>query len=185
MIKKSAHLILVAVLLLLVFPVIAQNKNTKKIDKLCDKTMKYINKQDYEKASKYVNQIFAIDSTYAKAYVLQGDIYSLTLDAEKSADAYNKAISLNEKPKPMLYYVAAEEEMKCGRYESARQNYENYLNSFTIIPPLVNEIGKQLINCEFSIKAVKTPMKFSPVNMGNAINSEWDEYLPTITADEE
>lgn len=104
---------LVVLMLLFVFPGIAQKKNIKKIEQLCDKTMKYINKQDYEKASKYVNQIFAIDSNYAKAYVLQGDIYSLTLDAEKSADAYNKAIRLNEKPKPMLYYVAAEEEMKC------------------------------------------------------------------------
>lgn len=185
MIKKSAHLMLVVLMLLFVFPGIAQKKNIKKIEQLCDKTMKYINKQDYEKASKYVNQIFAIDSNYAKAYVLQGDIYSLTLDAEKSADAYNKAIRLNEKPKPMLYYVAAEEEMKCGRYESAKQNYENYLNSFTTVPPLVNEVGKQLVNCEFSITEITNPMKFSPINMGNAINSEWDEYLPTVTADEE
>ena len=43
----------------------------------------------------------------------------------------------------MLYFVTAEEEMKCGRYEEAQQNYLHYLNAYTSQPPLLEEVNKQ------------------------------------------
>jgi outer membrane protein OmpA-like peptidoglycan-associated protein/Tol biopolymer transport system component len=162
-----------------------EKKVEKKIEKLCEKTMKAMQKQQYDKASQYLKQVFLLDSQFAKAYVIQGDLYSLMMQAEKSVEAYNKALKLYEKPKPMLYFVTAEEEMKCGRYEEAQQNYLHYLNAYTSQPPLLEEVNKQLENCKFSIEAIKRPMKFAPINMGSAINSEWDEYLSTLTADEE
>lgn len=180
---KKSSIVLIGVLLV-GSSLFAQQKNERKIEKLSDKTMKYIKNQAYDKAEKSIYQIFLIDSNYAKGYIFLGDLYSLQLQAEKSADAYNKAIRLTKKPKPMLYFITAEEEMKCGRYESAKRNYEHYLQGFTTAPPLAKEVSKNMINCEFSIEAIKTPMKFSPINMGEAINSEWDEYLPTLTADE-
>ncbi len=180
--KKSPFIFLIIVLLSTTL--FSQNKNDKKIDKLSTKTMKYIKNQEYDKAEKSIRQIFLIDSGYAKAYIYLGDLYSLKLQAKKSADAYNKAISLYKKPKSMLYFLAAEEEMKCSRYEAAKRNYELYLSGFSSTAPLLKEVNRQLINCEFSIEASKNPMKFYPINMGENINSEWDEYLPTLTADE-
>ncbi len=39
--------------------------------------------------------------------------------------------------------------------------------------------------CEFGIHAIKNPVDFKPINLGKNINSEFNEYLPAITADEQ
>jgi hypothetical protein len=39
------------------------------------------------------------------------------------------------------------------------------------------------MHCEFSIEAMNNPVPFNPVNLGPSINSSYDEYWPSITAD--
>ena len=46
------------------------------------------------------------------------------------------------------------------------------------------EAQKGMANCRFGIDAMEHPVKFHPVNLGSAINSGWDEYLASITADD-
>ena len=167
------------------FTVSASAQTSKKVVKLCNSIMEHINNQEYEKASAKLEKVFAADTTYARAYVLQGDVYSLTLQADKAADFYNHAIRLLKNPKPILYFITAEEEVKCGRYAAAKKNYETFLDKSPDKVTLAKNIEKGLRICEFGIQAVKNPVSFEPVNLGANINSEWDEYLPTLTADEE
>jgi Tol biopolymer transport system component len=49
----------------------------------------------------------------------------------------------------------------------------------------VDKINKYIKDCTFSLEAQKSPVPFKPINMGSAINTKEDEYLPVITADEE
>jgi hypothetical protein len=37
---------------------------------------------------------------------------------------------------------------------------------------------------EFGAEAVKHPLDYELINIGSGINSQWDEYLPALTADE-
>ena len=45
-------------------------------------------------------------------------------------------------------------------------------------------VEKGLIDCNFAIEALKHPVPFNPINMGEAINSPLSEYFPSITVDE-
>lgn len=38
-------------------------------------------------------------------------------------------------------------------------------------------------NCAFAEQAVKNPVPFNPVNLGDSINTGEEEYFPAITAD--
>ena len=179
----------IKIVVLLLFPLMFLGGNplfsqNKKAEKTCQKAMELINKQEYAKAEKELRKVFAMDSTYAKAYLLQGDIYSLQLNAEKASDYYVKAIALSKKPRPALYFIAAEEELKCERYESAKSHYMTYLANVNSDDPMLKSVQKGLQTCDFGIKSKNNPLKFEPVNLGPNINSEWDEYLPTLTADE-
>ena len=184
---KKRYAFFYAFLLMLVRfqPLSLFSQTNKKVKKWCDKAMEYINNQNYEKASSVLEKVFAVDTTYARAYVLQGDVFSLTLQADKAADCYNRAIDLFKTPKPILYFITAEEELKCGRYAAAKKNYEEFLAKSPDKVTLAKNVDKGLKTCEFGMKAVRQPMSFEPVNLGANINSEWDEYLPTLTADEE
>lgn len=180
----------IRITLLLVFFTLAfhfafsQYTPNKKVLKLTEKTKEAIDKKQFDKAQEYLQQIFSIDTAYSVAYLLQADLYNITLNSGKAADFYNKAISLTDRPKPILYFIAAGEELKSGRYEDAKRNFTIYLEKEGPYSTILDEVYEGLEICEFGIEAMKNPVDFNPVNLGPNINSEWDEYLAALTADE-
>ena len=46
-------------------------------------------------------------------------------------------------------------------------------------------MAKYLRDCEFSIEAVQHPVPYDPINLGPSINTQYQEYLPAITADDQ
>ena len=166
----------------LVSPIFAQN-NQKVID-LCKKAKTELNNKNFKKVESFLAKAKKIDSTFADIYVIQGDMFNFSLKSAEAADSYNKAIQYAKNPKPLLYFITAEEEVKVGRYESAKNHYNIYLDKTLPNCPLMKETHKGLETCEFAINAIKNPVDFSPINIGPNINSEYDEYLPAVVADE-
>ena len=78
-------------------------------------------------------------------------MYNFTLKSPEAADSYNKALSLNPNLKPILYFITAEEELKCGRYVSAQEHYHTYLDKTLPQCPLLKEVNKGIKTCEFAI----------------------------------
>lgn len=165
------------------FTIQAQNTSKKTI-KLTEKAKQLINEKQFEKGGKVLEKVFASDTTYADAFILLGDIYNITLQSDKAADAYNKAISLMKKPRPILYFIVAGEELKCARYEAAQYHLLLYLEKTGGNSPVLSEVQKGLKTAAFGIEALKSPVNFEPINMGPSINSNLDEYLAALTADE-
>lgn len=167
----------------LFFPVFAQNTNQKVID-LCKKAKKELNEKNFKKVESYLAKAKKIDSTFADIYVIQGDVYNFSLKSAQAADSYNKAIQYAKNPKPLLYFITAEEEVKVGRYEDAQRHYNIYLDKTLPNCPLMKQTHKGLETCEFAINAMQNPVSYTPINIGPNINSENDEYLPAVIADE-
>lgn len=167
----------------LVFPLSAQN-NEQKLKDLCKKAKVELNNKNFKKVESYLAKAKKIDSTFADIYVIQGDMYNFSLKSADAADSYNKAIKYAKNPKPLLYFITAEEEVKIGRYEDAQRHYNIYLDKTLPNCPLMKETHKGLETCEFAINAIKNPVDFSPINIGPNINSDYDEYLPAVVADE-
>lgn len=172
-----------AFLLVCIIPTFAQNTNPKLIE-LCKKAKTELNAKNFKKVENYLAKAKKIDSTFADIYVIQGDMLNFSMKSAEAADSYNKAIQYAHNPKPLLYFITAEEELKVGRYESAHKHYSIYLDQTLPNCPLMKETHKGLTTCEFAIEAMKHPVDFEPINMGANINSDYDEYLPAIVADE-
>lgn len=156
-------------------------RNAKKFDLDASEEQKA---KQFKKAADYLKKAKKIDSTFADIYVIEGDMYNFSLESEKAVQSYNKAIQLAVNPKPLLYFITASEEMKVGMYAEALTHYNIYLDKTLPDCPLIKETMKGIQNCEFSIEGMKHPVKYNPVNMGANINSEYDEYLPAVIADE-
>lgn len=171
------------VLILLFVSVLPAQTNPKVIE-LCKKAKAELNSKNFKKVETYLNKAKKIDSTCYDIYVIQGDMLNFSLRSAEAADSYNKALHFAKNPKPLLYFITAEEEMKCMRYESAQNHYNIYLDKTLPNCPLMKETSKALADCEFAINAMKHPVKFDLINMGENINSDYDEYLPAVVADE-
>ncbi len=165
-----------------IVPASAQ-KNSKALS-LCSKAEQCINKHEFDKALTYLKQAIQRDPSYPDTYILMGDLYNFTLRSDSAARCYNKAIELLGDPDPMLYFIAAGEGVKCAQYEQALANYEIFMQKGLQYTDVLADAQKGMANCRFGIEAMKNPVKFSPVNLGAAINSDWDESLASLTADD-
>ena len=178
---KIKSTLIIFCLLVSCFVLSAQQAPSKKSVKLLEKAKTAFMSRDFDKASQFLDKIFSEDQSYADAHIMQAEIYTVTLQPEKAAFHYNKAIGLKPKPAPMLYFNAASEELNSAQYEQALKNFNLFIEKGGHWD---EELVRGIEVCRFAIEAVKNPMTFNPINMGPNINSEWDEYLAALTADE-
>ncbi|MDR2868324.1 MAG: hypothetical protein LBV46_02135, partial [Bacteroidales bacterium] len=108
--------------------VVAQKEVDKKVLKYCDEAKKAINLSDFKKAENLLQKAFDKDTTYFDLYIVRGDIYSARMKSELAAESYLKAIKFSETPKPLLYFLAAGEELRCGKYQEAYTHYQIYVS---------------------------------------------------------
>lgn len=178
------YIILLSVLTdLMPFSIAAQKSS--KAAPLCEKAKKAMQLQDFTKAMGYLNQAQSKDPGFADIYIMKGDIFNFTLHSDSAMLNYQRAIDIIGDPDPMLYYIAGNEGAKCGEYAYALKTLQHFLQTGLQYPDILPDAQKTIANCKFAIEAMKNPMRYELVNLGLNINSEWDEYLAAITADDE
>lgn len=176
------------ILLFILAAFVPSQMNAQKSSKaapLCEKAKKAMQLQDFTKAMGYLNQAQAKDPNHADIYIMKGDIFNFTLLSDSAMKNYQRAIDLIGDPDPMLYYIAGNEGAKCGAYEYALKSLQLFLQKGIQYPEILPDAQKTIANCKFAIESMKNPRSFELMNMGSGINSEWDEYLAALTADDE
>ena len=191
---KSLFFTALFFILLLSFTTYAQDQDiynlstkSKNAIKAFNKSLDYIQSKDYQSAEKEIKKAIKADASFTEAYMVLGDIYADQKKNDEAIDAYHKAIDISQFTKPSLYFIYANFLIKAGKYELAKESYNTYLElnkNKRLDAEIMNSIEKNLANCDFAIKAYNNPVPFVPVNMGEAINSEFNEYSPVITTDD-
>ena len=145
---------------------------------------KYIGDKAYNRAIAELKKATTEDVQFTAAYQQLGDIYRMLGDYPNAVLSYRKVISIDPEFYNATYFKLGESELNTGDYANALIHFKKYAS----LPGLSDEskirTGKYIADCLFSLDAIKTPVSFKPVNMGAAVNSTQDEYLPVITADE-
>lgn len=168
-----------------VMPVEAFAQKPSKAAALCDKAKQCLKVNDFSKAMNYLNQAQVKDPTYPDIYIMKGDIYNFNLLSDSAMMCYQYAIDLIGDPDPMLYFIAGNEGAKCGAYEYALKTLQLFLQKGLQYTDIYPDAQKIIANCKFAIEAMKTPTNYELVNLGPTVNSDWDEFLATITADDQ
>lgn len=174
-------------LLCLPFSVLAQRQyatNNKEAIKFYTLANESINYQQYDKAAELLKQAIAADDEFTDAHYQLGSVYLYTYHYPEAAEQYLKTIALNPNFNRAVYLNLGNTEIMLAKYAEAKEALQKYL-TFNEIQPKDRVTAQKLIaDCDFSLQAVQHPVDFKPVNLGNAINTSADEYLPNVTADE-
>lgn len=151
--------------------------------KLFESAMKHYQARENKDAEEELNKALVKDPNFLEAYQLLANIYVEGHQLEKAAEQYEKSFLIKPDFFPNSYYTVANIYFNLGKYSEAKKHYEKFLTYPSGADEFRYVSQKNLMNCEFAIEAIKHPVPFSPVNMGENINSINHEYFPSITAD--
>ncbi|MDF2436487.1 MAG: OmpA family protein [Bacteroidota bacterium] len=157
----------------------------KKAISLFESALKSYNSRDDKSAISDLTKAIEKDPNFIEPHFLLAQIYSEANQKQQAIDEYVKALEINPKFDKKTFYNLANLEASIGKYAEAKKDYETYLKYQNLNPDAKEHAERQLANCNFAIDAMKNPVPFDPKNMGEGINSQYDEYFPAVTADEQ
>ena len=138
---------------------------------------------DFKNAETNFKIAVASDNHFYEAYLMLGELMSKQLRYNEAVKYYKEAVRIDSTFYPPMFFSLAEAEFQSGNYESALLHYRVYLTEEKISEKNRAIAIRKVKSCEFAIDAIKNPVPFNPVSVGNSINSIDDEYWPSITAD--
>src|SRR5690606_29094072 len=96
-----------------------------------------------------------------------------------------EVIKLDSALTPLTWFGLDESLLHTGNYSNALIALKRYRNTPGLTADGKRLTEKYIADCQFSIRAVRKPIPFSPQNPGPPINSIYDEYFPRLTADQQ
>ena len=176
---------LVLLFLLVCRILFAQSSPTdeKKAVKLFGQARLAFESKQYDKSLNLLGNVLALDSCFLDAYLMKSDIYQELDSTRLQIRSIEAALRFDPENTPKLYYVLANSYYRSGIYQKAYDAYENYLRRVGETAPFVTKARQNAEKCMGAIKLLKHPVPFKSVNLGDNINSEDDEYWPSITVD--
>lgn len=137
----------------------------------------------FESAEKLLKDAINADSKFYEAYMLLGEMLFKLRRFSESAGYYEKAVEIDSLFYKPVFFELATAEMLSGSYGRALVHFNVYLEQKTGSEKNIAIARKSVKDCEFAIEAIKRPVPFNPVTIGDSINTADDEYWPSITAD--
>lgn len=159
--------------------------SNKKAEKEFDAAMQAYQNRDFAKAMAGVNKALEADSTFCEALILKGDLLSDAKMPSEAILAYKKVLSMHPDFSNNLYFIIGGLDLYLARYKDSETDFSHYLEGKNIPDTKRRKAVAQLANARFGSYAVEHPVPFSPVNLGDSINTRFDEYINAVTADEE
>ncbi|MAW21017.1 MAG: hypothetical protein CMD16_01305 [Flavobacteriales bacterium] len=170
-------------LLLILLLIPAFSFAQKKDYKTFDKAVKYNNNGNTQKAIKLANKALESSPNWSKPNLLMASIYANDNQIELAADYLLRVYDENEPQDAKGIEQIVKLYYSNGFYHEALFYAEKIIAQDTNKYRFNNKIDRYIKNCRFAIEALNNPVEFNPVNLGNKINSELEEYLPAISID--
>ncbi len=140
--------------------------------------------RDYDRAETTLLKAIVLEPGFIEAWLILAQVYTDAGKLEASTDAYRKAVELDSLFFPNALYFLGLNEFELGWYEDALQSLQHFLSMDGVRDELKESARQKIASCEFAKHAMQNPVPFDPVNLGSSINSEYDEYWPSLSADE-
>ena len=156
------------------------SQHPKKAVKAYEAAQKAFVERDYEKACQQVRKAVTLDADYAEAWLLQGEIGMESRDYDMALDGYERSLKADS----MLFPPAAltlaglyDRKMHYSEEVKILEWFEKYASGNK-----ANEekAASMLVNARFRKDAMTHPVGFTPLNLGQGVNTINDEYVNAL-----
>ncbi len=139
---------------------------------------------DYKKAEQELELTLKADPEFIEAYLLRAEMSSDMKKFDIAIRAYRKVIEIDPDFYKNAFYNLGHLEMLRGEYRYALDHLQAFLSLEGTSEKLIPKADKDIANCSFALEAMEKPVDFNPIRMGDEINSKYDDYWPSVTADD-
>jgi len=138
---------------------------------------------NYSKAMEILDEILINNPDFQDAYLMKSDIYKDMDSVDLQINAINSALKINSENQPRLYFILGNAYYKKGLYPKSQAAYSRFLEITPENDPNYAKSKLGLIKCMGATELFNNPVPFKAVNLGEGINSDDDEYWPSLTVD--
>lgn len=147
-----------------------------------DKALKLYQLNKYSEAQNSFEKIIRKEPNFIDAYLI---LASLHFDQHHFTEAeynFQKVIELNNEYNPKVYYTYSLANYNNRHYDLAYANIQKFIQLEKSNNDLLEKARIKMITFRFADSAVRHPVAFNPIPV-STINSDFSEYLPSLTAD--
>jgi outer membrane protein OmpA-like peptidoglycan-associated protein/tetratricopeptide (TPR) repeat protein len=137
-----------------------------------------------EKALILLESAIETEEAFVEARIVMGDILSKQGMNSEAIVYYKEAIELAPDFYGLAYFKVAKLSFLEENFSQANEYIQLFLGRKSVDPKYKGFADKILRDSEFAIVAVTKPVDYLLTTVEGGINSEYDEYFPTLTADD-
>jgi len=166
-------------------PKVDYTSKNKKAIKLYEAGLEAYNQRNNDLSVTFLTEAAEKDPAFVEAYILMSQAQNELGDVPAAIISLDKGMNINPRYFPNGFYFLGEMYMVEGNYKNAQTNFAEFLETGKGKEATKMRCQLGLKNCAFAIHAMDNPVDFTPVNLGEGVNSEFPEYYPCLTADEQ
>ena len=182
---KSLIILLLALFLAAPVTSYAQNYHTKskKAIKYYKNAKKQYDKKKYPKTYKYLDKALDADAKFADALLLKAELSMTLKDDDQAITSYERMFAADSMAFPKSAISLSKLYMKHFRFGEAVNILRWYFKAPNQKAAMINQAKDLLVIAEFRNEAFNNPVKYEPINLGENVNTEGDEYINQILPD--
>jgi len=157
---------------------------SKKAAELYSNAQHYYDLYNYNAAIQSLKAAIEKDPKFVESYLFLSQIYQDLKDFDNALSYGDAALKVNPKFFPQIRLTMGQLKLAIGRYQDALNDFQTFKLIPKLHPKRIALADSLIARCKFGIEAMQHPLPFSPVNLGDSVNSRFDDYWPSISADE-
>ncbi len=142
-----------------------------------------INGEDYAGALRVLRELEKKDSTTAELYYLSGACNYFLQNWEDAAEKLERSIALNADEDPKKYLYLARTYQQQSKLNEAIAQYQKFIEKYPKKDEDHNDAVAWMEQSRKATEMLQHPVDVKIRNVGEAINSEYPEYYPSVSAD--
>ncbi|MEO6191152.1 MAG: tetratricopeptide repeat protein, partial [Saprospiraceae bacterium] len=136
----------------------------------------------FAKAQKSIEKILKKEPRFIEANLILASIHFDEKNYDEAEKYFEKVLVLNHEYSPKVYYTLAITNYNNRHYNLASKNINEFLIREKSNEELLSRARTKRITYQFADSATQHPVTFHPTAV-QGINSDYSEYLPSLTAD--
>ena len=166
------------------FTLLAQGKLSPKLHAKMNQASQLMVMRQFDQAEKITSKVLKKAPSHTEAYWLMADIFEYRRDDANRLLWLEKACRTDYPHYWHSRFKLAWAQMEAGKYAPALEGFKSLVPQLKKRRSFAPYVRKGITNCEFAVAAMKNPVDYSPVHLGD-LNTPFDDYWPSLRGDEQ